>query len=54
MLERLREDQAYRARWDAERNKSKAQWARRVTWALGVISAVAVVAAAVVQLIQMF
>jgi hypothetical protein len=54
MLNRLADDQAYRARWVEERGKRWARWQRGTAWAGGILGAVAVFAAAVAQLAHLF
>lgn len=50
MLHRLAEDQAYRARWHAERGQTRARWQRAVSFTLASLAAVAVVAASVIEI----
>jgi hypothetical protein len=50
MLKQLAEDQAYRARWREERAKRWSRWQRGFAFAFSAVGALAVVAAAVVQL----
>jgi hypothetical protein len=52
MLDKLAEDQAYRARWQQERTSSRARWRRSVGWTITAIGGLVVAASAVVTLVH--
>jgi hypothetical protein len=54
MFSRLAEDQAYRARYREERNKSWAKWQRWSLFTFSAAGALAVVAAAISELVRLF
>lgn len=53
MLKQLADDQAYRARWLAERRSARARWRRAVGWTVTTIGALVVVAESIVQLARL-
>lgn len=54
MLKQLAEDQAYRARWAAERSTRYSRTRRNVTWTVATVGGLVVAAAALVQLVHLF
>lgn len=53
MLKQLSEDQAYRARWVAERTSSRARRRRTIAWGIAAVSGLVVAAASLVNLIHL-
>jgi rhamnogalacturonyl hydrolase YesR len=52
MLKQLADDQAYRHRWQQERNSSRARWRRSVSWTVAVIGGAIVATASIVSLVH--